>query len=178
MRGSRVKVKDATVRTEELAPVSPRSFRDAMSHVAGAVHIVATTRDGARAGFTATAVASVSDRPPLMLICANAASETTAAIVENGVFTVNTLAFDDAGLAERFAGRTGLKGEARFETERWDTLATGAPALDGALVTFDCRLVSAEMASTHRLIVGEVVAVREGLRRRALVYRERAFQGL
>ncbi|TVR06094.1 MAG: flavin reductase [Salinarimonadaceae bacterium] len=157
--------------------MSPQTFRDAMSHVAGAVHIVATARDGAPAGFTATAVAAVSDQPPMMLVCANADSETTATILETGNFSINTLAFEDAALAEIFAGRTGVRGAARFEAERWGVLATGAPALERALVTFDCRVVSAGVAATHRLIVGEVVAVREGLRRRALVYRERAFQG-
>lgn len=178
MRGSMVRARDASAQAEGTAPVSPQAFRDGMSHVAGAVHVVATAREGIRAGFTATAVSSISDRPPLLLVCANAASETTAAIIENGIFTVNTLAFDDAALAERFAGRTGVRGEERFEGERWGALATGAPALDGALVTFDCRLVSSQVAATHRLLVGEVVAVREGLRRRALVYRERAFQAL
>lgn len=193
MKGSSVRVKDAPAQPETQqarAPaevpaevpaqgsVSAQAFRDGMSHVAGAVHVVATARNGVRAGFTATAVSSLSDRPAMLLLCANAASETTAAIVENGLFSVNTLAFEDAALAERFAGRTGLKGEARFEGPRWDVLATGAPILDGSLVSFDCRVVSAEVVATHRLIVGEVVALREGLRRRALVYRERAFQGL
>ena len=155
-----------------------RDYRDAMSHVAGAVHVVTTSDGVSRCGFTATAVASVSDRPPTLLVCANAGSATTRAIITAGRFCVNTLAFDDEALAETFAGRTELRGDARFAEGRWGTLETGAPVLDEALVSFDCRLRESPLVATHHLLIGEVVAVRHGLRRRALVYRERAFIGL
>lgn len=155
-----------------------RAYRDAMSHVAGAVHIVATSDGITRSGFTATAVASVSDRPPTLVVCANAASVTTQAILANGVFSVNTLAFDDEILAETFAGRTELRGDERFGQGRWEIRETGAPVLADALVSFDCRLRESPLVATHHLLVGEVVAVRYGLRRRALIYRERAFTGL
>ncbi|MCC5977370.1 MAG: flavin reductase [Salinarimonas sp.] len=155
-----------------------REYRDAMSHVAGAVHVVATSDGATRGGFTATAVASVSDRPPTLVVCANAASETTRAILDSGIFSVNALAFDDEMLAEIFAGRTELRGDRRFAEGRWETLETGAPILKDALVAFDCRLRQSPLVATHHLLVGEVVAVRYGLRRRALIYRERAFTGL
>jgi flavin reductase len=163
---------------ESAAMPDSRDYRDAMSHVAGAVHVVATADGAGRCGFTATAVASVSDRPPTLLVCANAGSATTRAIIEAGRFSVNTLAFDDEVLAETFAGRTELRGDARFASGRWGELETGAPVLNDALVAFDCRLRESPLVATHHLLIGEVVAVRNGLRRRALVYRERAFVGL
>lgn len=158
--------------------LEPRVYRDAMSHVAGAVHIVATSDGVTRAGFTATAVASVSDRPPTLLICANAASPSTEALLRNGVFSVNTLSFDDEALAEVFAGRTELQGDARFEEGRWTEPMTGAPLLKGALVAFSCRVIKADFIHTHHVVIGEVMGVRHDLRRRALIYRERAFQGI
>lgn len=158
--------------------LEPRVYRDAMSHVAGAVHVVATSDGATRAGFTATAVASVSDRPPTLLLCANAASPSTDALLRNGVFSVNTLSFDDEALAEVFAGRTELQGDARFEEGRWTEAMAGAPLLVGALVSFACRLIKTDLVHTHHIVVGEVVAVRHDLRRRALIYRERAFQGI
>jgi flavin reductase (DIM6/NTAB) family NADH-FMN oxidoreductase RutF len=166
---------------QDIASVSdlePRIYRDAMSHVAGAVHVVATSDGVSRAGFTATAVASVSDRPPVLLVCANAASPSTEALLANGVFSVNTLSFDDEALAEVFAGRTELQGDARFEERRWTAAITGAPLLIGALVSFECRLIKTDLVHTHHIVVGEVVGVRHDLRRRALIYRERAFQGI
>ncbi len=169
---------DAGAADNAAAGPEPRDYRNAMSHVAGAVHLVATSDGKARNGFTATAIASVSDRPPTLVVCANADSETTRAILEAGLFSVNTLSFDDEALAEVFAGRTELRGDARFEEGRWSRLETGAPVLLDALVAFDCRLQQSPLVATHHLLVGEVVAVRYGRRRRALIYRERAFIGL
>ncbi|WP_372423618.1 flavin reductase family protein [Salinarimonas chemoclinalis] len=162
----------------DTASLDAGAFRDAMSRVPGAVHVVTTRGPQGRAGFTATAVTAVSDHPPTLLVCANAGSESTRALVANGIFCVGTLAWDDEPLANVFAGRTELRGDARFGQGRWTTLATGAPVLESALVAFDCRLVSAEVVGTHHVLIGEVVDVRVGRHARALVYRERAFHGL
>jgi flavin reductase (DIM6/NTAB) family NADH-FMN oxidoreductase RutF len=155
------------------------SFRDAMAQVASAVHVVTTDGVAGRAGLTATAVASVSDQPPTVLACIEAGSRTLAAIRANGVFCLNTLPGDTAELAEVFAGRRGVEGQARFGTAAWGELVTGAPALDLAIAAFDCRLVAIHEAASHRIIVGEVVAlggdaaVAQGT---GLIYRRRRFE--
>ena len=51
--------------------VDKQSFRDAMSTLAAAVNVVTTDGPGGRAGFTATAVCSVCDEPPTLLVCLN-----------------------------------------------------------------------------------------------------------
>ncbi len=45
------------------------SFRDAMAHVGAAVNIITTDGPAGRAGFTASAVCSVTDTPPTLLVC-------------------------------------------------------------------------------------------------------------
>lgn len=52
-------------------PVSQLAFRDAMSSLAAAVNVITTDGPGGRAGFTATAVCSVTDQPPTLLVCIN-----------------------------------------------------------------------------------------------------------
>jgi flavin reductase len=160
------------------ADLTPSQFKQAMSHVAGAVHVVTTCDGRLRAGFTATAVTAVSDHPPTLLVCANAGSASTRALIENGVFCVNTLAFDDEPFASVFAGRTELRGDARFRDGSWGTLETGSPVLGSALAAFDCRVISSQIVATHHVVIGQVVALREGRQRRALLYRHRAFQAL
>jgi flavin reductase len=157
---------------------SPERFRQAMSHVAGAVHVVTTSDGDTRAGFTATAVTAVSDHPPTILVCANAGGASTEVLIANGNFAVNTLAFDDESLAEIFAGRTELTGDDRFHDRPWETLATGAPILTTSLVSLDCRVISADLIGTHYVIIGQVLAAREGRERRALIYRGRVFHAL
>ena len=46
-------------------------FRNLMRHQAGAVTIIAVGRRGNRTGLTATAMCSLSDQPPSVLICVN-----------------------------------------------------------------------------------------------------------
>jgi flavin reductase len=155
-----------------------QAYRDGMARIASAVHVIATDGPAGRTGFTATAVTSISDAPPTLLVCLNRASASAARLVANGVFCVNTLAADQAGLAEDFAGRSGLHGEARFSHGVWTTLATGAPLLEGALASFDCRLVEVRDIATHHVLVGEVEAVRIGTAGESLVYLDRAYRSV
>jgi flavin reductase len=88
--------------------VEPAIFREAMSRLGAAVHVITTAGPGGKAGATATAVCSVSDAPPTLLMCLNRRSQTNPAVVENGVFCVNTLGDGGAEIADIFAGRTGV----------------------------------------------------------------------
>jgi len=153
-------------------------FREGMSRVAGAVHVVSTGGAKGRAGFTATAIAPVTDHPASLLVCVNTESRSAQALLANGVFCVNTLNAADTGIADVFAGRADLQGEARFSVGQWETLATGSPVLASALVSFDCRLTDARIVATHHVIIGEIVAVRLGASGSALVYHGRAYREL
>jgi hypothetical protein len=70
---------------EVLHTVEPAVFREAMSRLGAAVHVVTTAGPGGKAGTTVTAVCSVSDAPPTLLMCLNQRSHTNPAVVENGV---------------------------------------------------------------------------------------------
>lgn len=48
--------------------VDKATFRDGMSHLGSAVNVVTTIFGGKRHGLTASAVCSVSDTPPILLI--------------------------------------------------------------------------------------------------------------
>jgi flavin reductase len=161
----------------EARPVSSQAFRAAMAEVTAAVHVIATRANGRPAGLTASAVTSLSDQPAMMLACIHAESHTLADIEASGVFCINTLAAEQQAVAEVFAGRKGLEGAERFSVGLWRQLVTGAPALDGALASFDCRLVEARTLATHRIIIGEVVALaaRSKAHPPGLIYRNRRF---
>ncbi len=49
--------------------VASRDYRDAMACLGAAVNIVTTDGRAGRAGFTASAVCSVTDNPPTLLVC-------------------------------------------------------------------------------------------------------------
>ena len=159
-------------------PLDAVLFREGMSHVAAAVHIVTTDGPAGRAGFTATAVTPVTDSPASLLVCVNAAGRSATALEGNGVFCVSTLGAHDVAIADTFAGRTDLHGGDRFTVGEWKTLVTGAPCLATSLVAFDCRLTDARLVATHHVIIGEIVALHLGETRDALVYQGRAYHKL
>jgi flavin reductase len=158
--------------------VALAQFKEAMSRVAAAVHIVTTDGPAGLGGITATSVASISAEPPMMLFCINKTSSSYARMIENEVFCINVLAPAHETLSNVFAGRTDERLDARFETGDWRKLATGAPALSGALASFDCRLVEAKEVATHVVMIGAVEAVELGAEGAALAYLHRKYQSV
>jgi flavin reductase len=153
----------------------PARFRDAMSRVAAAVHIVTTNGPAGLAGITATSVASITDEPPMMLFCINKTSPSAARIIENGVFCINTLAPSHEALADIFAGRTGHHLDERFAGGEWTKLVTGAPVLRRAAAAIDCRLVEAKSVMTHFVMIGAVEAADFGAEGGNLSYARRKY---
>jgi flavin reductase (DIM6/NTAB) family NADH-FMN oxidoreductase RutF len=144
---------------EPRVTVAIDQFIAAMRQLAAGVTVVTTAQDGQRAGLTATSVCSVSAEPPQLLVCVNRAAEAFAMLDAARVMAVNVLSAEQMELADRFAGRSGAQGEARFAVGAWRKLATGAPILDDCLASFDCRIVATLDAGTHTVLVGAVQAV-------------------
>ncbi|MDB5414644.1 MAG: rutF [Rubritepida sp.] len=142
--------------------VERKEFRDAMARLCAAVNIITTDGPAGRAGFTASAMCSVTDSPPTLLVCMNRGVSSCEAFRTNGVLCVNTLSADQQDLSGIFAGFTGIEGPARFESGEWSTLATGAPALKGAMVTFDGRITDMVEKGTHLVVFAEIEAIRLG----------------
>ena len=161
---------------ESVRTVEPTAFREAMSRLGAAVHVVTTAGPAGKTGSTATAVCSVSDAPPTLLMCLNRRSQTNPVVVENGVFCVNTLGDAGAEIADIFAGRTGMQGTERFASGDWTVLSTGSPVLASAVVAFDCRIIEVRAVASHNVFFGAVETVRFGPAGPALVYHERAYK--
>lgn len=140
------------------------AFRTAMRYLAGAVSVVTTGAGEQRTGFTATSVSSLSVAPPTILVCLNRDSSSRPVLLEYRTFCVNLLAHDHLHVADRFAGRGGAKGVARYEGAQWQQMATGTLALSGALAAIDCELEEALDRHSHTILIGRVkaLALRDG----------------
>jgi len=152
-------------------------FLEGMSRAAATVNIITTAGPAGRAGLTVSAMTSVSaDTPkPTLLICINARSAGALPIIENGVFAVNVLGEGQADMSDVFAGRSGAQGDARFGCAHWQAGVTGAPLLDGALASFDCRVTHHRQIGTHHVLFGEVEAVHFSGEGRPLIYAQRCY---
>jgi flavin reductase len=159
-----------------VAPVDSKSFRSGMARLAAGVNIITSAGAGGWCGFTASAVCSVTDDPPTLLVCMNRGSQSYDAIKASGVLCVNTVSGQHEELSMRFAGANGTKAmDARFAGADWTTLVTGAPSLSDANASFDCRVVRSVEIGTHDALFCEVVALREGPNLQGLVYFGRKF---
>jgi flavin reductase (DIM6/NTAB) family NADH-FMN oxidoreductase RutF len=114
----------------------------------------------------------------MLLMCLNRRSQTNPAVVENGVFCVNTLGDGGVEIADIFAGRTGVSGSDRFASGDWTVLTTASPVLVSAVAVFDCRIVEVRSVGSHNVFFGAVEAVRLGPGGPALVYHDRAYKRL
>ena len=140
-------------------PVDRKEFRDAMARLPAAVNIVTTDGPAGLGGFTASAVCSVTDSPPTLLVCMNRSVSSSEAFRTNGVLCVNTLSGAQQELSSIFAGYTGVDGPARFQAGAWRTSHTGAPVLVGALVAFDARVTDVVEKGTHLVLFAEIEAI-------------------
>ncbi|NLH79295.1 MAG: flavin reductase [Phyllobacteriaceae bacterium] len=147
-----------------------------MSRIVGAVHVIATDGPAGPGGATMTAVTSVTDAPPTVLVCLNRSGRLNAILRANGVFSVNTLVAGDEALAGVFAGVGGLDHPERFTHGQWTHGATGAPLLEGARATLDCRISECVDVGSHTVFFGVVEAVALGEARPALVYVDRGYR--
>ena len=159
--------------------VTRQTFRDAMARLGAAVNIITTEGVSGRGGVTASAVCSVTDDPPTLLICMNRQSRTGAQIKSNGVLCVNVLAAGQRDLSALFASSTETTVEEKFAAGRWSVLETGAPALDGAVAALDCRITDIVDKGTHSVIFADIVAIRLAeAAQPGLIYFSRGYHGV
>ncbi|EJN05845.1 flavin reductase [Phyllobacterium sp. YR531] len=156
---------------------SAQTFRNAMSLLGAAVNIVTTDGPAGRQGITASAVCSVTDTPPTLLVCVNRNSSVHDKIVANGTLCVNVLGHSDEALAKQFA-TPGLTSKDRFAGGSWTSFVTGAPALEKATVSLDCRVVERHEVGTHSVFYAQVLHVAQDDNRQSLVYFDRSFHML
>ncbi|MCZ2496066.1 flavin reductase [Xylophilus sp. Kf1] len=158
--------------------ISTTDFRNGMALLAGAVNVITTDGTAGLAGFTASAVCSVTDTPPTLLVCMNRHSFAHRFFVENRRLCVNVLAGGQQDLSALFADRD-ITMDQRFARAPWQVLETGAPALEGALVAFDGEIVQIHEVGSHSIFFAELRGVRlGGTESHGLAYFNRAYHRL
>lgn len=110
-------------------------FREAMASLSAAVNIVTTEGEAGQCGITATAVCSVTDTPPSLMVCINASSAMNPVFRGNGRMCVNVLNHEQELMARHFAGMTGMAMAERFSQSCWQRGPLKQPVLKGALAS-------------------------------------------
>ena len=150
--------------------VSPVDFRGAMRHLAGGVSVITVGRGKDITGMTVTSVSSFSVDPPTLIVSINREVLVLAAAQASRFFGVNILTADQLDIAERFAGKDGLKGADRFAGAQWTTRVSGVPLLVGALSAIDCEVEDIIERHSHAIVIGRVLDIQTSPRTAALAY--------
>ncbi|MCT9843172.1 pyrimidine utilization flavin reductase protein F [Leclercia adecarboxylata ATCC 23216 = NBRC 102595] len=153
-----------------------QDFRDAMACLGAAVNIITTDGPAGEAGFTASAVCSVTDSPPTLLVCLNRGASVWPVFNDNRTLCVNTLSAGQESLSNLFGGKTPMAD--RFAAAQWQTGATGCPRLADALASFDCRISQVVSVGTHDILFCEIVAMTRHPVPQGLVWFDRGYHAL
>ncbi len=139
-----------------MSEVDQAAFRRAAGQFPGGIVVVTTSTGHA---MTVSAFTSVSLEPPLVLFCAEKIARFHDAVLAAGAWAVSVLAEDAEKTARSLATRgRPLEGQLDAVAHHPGPV-TGAPLLDGALATLECRTAAVHDGGDHSIIVGRVVAV-------------------
>lgn len=139
-------------------PVALDAYRGLMSSFPTGVAVVTTLDpDGRPFGLTCTSLASVTLRPPTLLVCIDVRSGTLRAARAHGRFAVNLLHARGRRAAEVFSRPSAD----RFAQVPWRPAPrTRVPWLaEDAFAIAECALVDATVVGDHAVVIGEVVHV-------------------
>ncbi|AIO34523.1 flavin reductase [Burkholderia pseudomultivorans] len=153
-------------------------FRNAMASLGAPVNVITTDGPHGRCGITASAVCSVTDTPPTMLVCINQSSYVHDVLLSNGRACINVLGAHAQELARVFAGMAGCSMDERFARCGSRPGALQLPVLDDAIASLEGCIVDSKKVGSHSVLFVQVEHI--GLREDGdgLVYFGRQFHRL
>lgn len=157
---------------------SKQNFRQALSLLSAAVNVVSTDGPFGRFGLTASAVCSVTDMPPTLLVCINRNSSIHEAVLGNRALCVNILPGHLEGVARQFAGMTDVPPAERFASDDWRTGALGLPVLGDALASLEGTIVDVKEVGSHSVLFVEIDHIHVREEGESLTYFGRSFHRL
>jgi flavin reductase (DIM6/NTAB) family NADH-FMN oxidoreductase RutF len=141
------------------AAVSADLFRRACALFPTGVAVLTTrASDGTPHGLTVNAFCSLSLDPPLVLVAIDRICSVLETFEKSGHFAINFLSAEQQNLSIRFSELP----EGRFTGVSWTPGSEGAPLMEGAIGSVECRTTQVIDAGDHRALIGEVIAATVG----------------
>lgn len=145
--------------------VSNDEFRAALARLAAGVVLITAQEPpldehgrGEDVGMTATAFVSVSLDPPLVMVSLRNDSRMDDLLAEQPLWAVSVLAESQRQIAGRFAMKGRISDRLLFaDIPYLRGEVTGAPLVEGALATLECRTEQRVLAGDHTLVIGRVL---------------------
>ncbi len=153
-------------------------FRDAMASLPAGVNVITSDGEAGLCGITASAVCSVTDTPPTLLVCVNRQARAHDVLTRNRRLAVNLLSNACQPTAMVFAGAEGGTIAERFAKCAWEKGVSGVPVLTNALASLEGVVDDCKQVGTHSVFFVRVEQITLRPDRGGLVYFARAFHPL
>ncbi|HEY0186537.1 MAG TPA: flavin reductase family protein [Cellulomonas sp.] len=138
------------------------AFRAAMARLPAGVAVLAARWRGTDHAMTASAVASVSLDPPMLLFCVHGDARLREALDDVDTWAVSVLGDDQAAVADWLSspGRPAVGQLDRVPHRR--APRSGAAWIEGAAAWVECRTEQIVAAGDHDVVLGRVLESHEG----------------
>jgi len=123
------------------------------------IYVLTAEKGDAVGAATVNWVTQTAFTPPLVAVGVKTDSATYATIKDAGHFALNMLGKGQQGLAFAFFKPADVDGN-RIGGEPFELGSTGAPVLENAQATVECKVTEIVEQGDHHIVVGEVVASR------------------
>ncbi len=150
-------------------------FRDAMASLSAAVNVVTTAGEAGRCGITATAVCSVTDTPPSVMVCINANSAMNPVFQGNGKLCINVLNHEQEIMARHFAGMIRGDDGRAVCPQRLAAGRARQPVLKGSLASLEGKISQVQTIGTHLVYLVEIRNITLSPQGHGLIYFKRRF---
>ena len=137
-------------RARAAQPLEPGELRRALGSFATGVIVVTAAYEGGEHGMTANSFASVSLKPPLVLVCIDNDARMSRVLERGMHIGVSVLASGQERVSRHFAGHS----EADLAIDF--TWYAGVPLIAAAAAHFVCRVADSHVAGDHTVQIAEV----------------------
>jgi flavin reductase (DIM6/NTAB) family NADH-FMN oxidoreductase RutF len=151
--------------SEAAAPqIDQKAFWRILGMRAVGCAVVTAQDENGPAGFLALSATHLTPDPPTMMVSVGQQTTALRTLMAAGHFAINYLAEGSEDLVSVFGGRTAAKGAERFLGQSWSRLRSGAPILESAAGSLDCRLEEAIERHGTVIAIGRIVDFRSSER--------------
>jgi len=165
----------STTTLDAVTAPDPDAFRTALRNLVGQVSVITLIgADGAAAGLTLTSASALTTTPPLMIACVNRTASAHGSLRLGAVIGWQVLGAHQQQVAERFSGKDGAQGAARFAGADWHE-ELGAHLLEGAAMACAAQIESLSDHASHTVVVARILSLRARTDAGTLAYRDGAY---
>ena len=150
-----------------------KDFLEILRTLSQTVFVLSANNDQERHAMTVSSVASLSLKPPSMMVGVNKEASINGVLEKNSNFCLNLLNKSQQQIADTCSGTE--EGEKRFANDLW--VSSNPVYLSDAQSNIFCKVIDIIPYSSHSIVVGEVEELKHSGKIEPLIYQDGKYLG-